>query len=193
MAFLFLSCYFSVLTWPIYSCVIVYLYAWLPFCFISFWDKIVLLVSNHTSILRKVICPPSLSSAHFMTAEVWRWFRWLHHLGKHQATFMKSNQGNRRLMAGLVSGIAHWACELKYQEMSVKTTTWTCMIWSNGCFYLEQNRILKAPIFCFLGKYWWFFDRTVLLGLNTVFQKAFTSKFQFHALDEHMFMVMELF
>lgn len=79
-------------------------------------------------------------------------------------------------MAGLVSGVAHWASELKYQELSVKTKTWTCMIWSNGCFYLEQNKILKAPTFCFFKKCWWFFDATGLLELNTVLQQDFESK-----------------
>lgn len=147
-AFPFLGCYFSVLIWPLYSCIIFYLYAWLPFCFISFWDQVVLFVSNHTSILREVIYPLSLfslkDSARFVTgrtAEMWRWFMWLHHLGKSQATFIKSDQVIKRLMAGLVSGAAHWASELKYQETSAKTKTWTCMIWSNGCFYLEQNKI----------------------------------------------------
>lgn len=107
-AFPFLSCYFSVLIWPLYSHIIVYLYAWLLFCFISFWDKVVLFLSNHTSILRKVIYPPSLSSqkdsVHFVTGratEMWRWFMWLHHLGKNQATFLKSNQGNKRLVGWL--------------------------------------------------------------------------------------------
>lgn len=53
---------------------------------------------------------------------------WLHHFGNNQATFIKSEQENKRLMAGLVSGVAHWASGLKYQEMSVKTKTWTCVI-----------------------------------------------------------------
>lgn len=185
-AFPFLSCYFSVLIWPLYSCIIVYLYARLPFCFISFWDKVVLFLSNHTSILREETYPPSLSSqkdsADFVTgrtAETWRWFMWLHHLRKNQATFIKSNQGIKRFMVGLVSGVAHWASELKYQEMSMKTKTWTAWFEVMDIFTWSKIRFKKPQAFVFLRNADEFLMQLAYLGSAVYSSKLLHQNFNF--------------
>lgn len=69
-------------------------------------------------------------------------------------------------MATLVSLVVHWAYKLKYHEMSMPAETWTSVIWTNGCFYSEQNKTWKAPTFCFLENSWWFLHVTGLLRVE---------------------------